>query len=104
MELGPGREKERGTGKQVGEMDRQGVVEQVVSSLSSREQRGREGATGTASSGPSSTVLGRYREEEEDVFLKNSLAPFSLIANWSSSSLVNLIEALKHFYKFNKNL
>ena len=80
-----------------------GVQGVVASFFCTREQRGREGAAGTASSGPSSTVLGRYRGEEEDVFLKNPLASFSLITKRSSNNLSDLREALKHFYKFWKN-
>ena len=37
-------------------------------------------------------------------FAKTPLTILKVIANWSSSRLVNLIEALTHFYKFHKNL
>ena len=42
-------------------------------------------------------------EDDDDVFLNNPLAKKKSITTWSSSSLVNLIEALNHFYKFYKN-
>ena len=69
LKLGRGREKRRETGEQGGEWEQLGVHGVVASSFCTREQRGREGAAGTASSGPSSTMLGRYRGERDEVFL-----------------------------------
>ena len=43
-------------------------------------------------------VLGRYRGEEEDVFLKKPLASFSLIAKRSSSNFSELNGAFRHFF------
>ena len=48
--------------------------------------------------GPVATV-----EEEDDAFAKTSPGTIFLFTKGSISSLVNLIEALNHFYKFCKN-
>ena len=63
----------------------------VASSFSTREQHGREGAAGTESSGPSSTMLGRYRGEGDEVFPENPLATLSQIAKRSRYSFGDLI-------------
>ena len=71
----------------------------VASSFSTREQHGREGAAGTESSGPSSTVLGRYRGEGDEVFLKTPWLPFLYLQTDPTANFGDLKEALKQFYK-----
>ena len=101
-ELGRGKESpdpEIGKGK--------GVREQVRSSGGLLIPRGGTAACGDSGvgrqggmgAGPVATV-----EEEDDAFAKTSPGTIFLFTKGSISSLVNLVEALNHFYKFNKNL
>ena len=64
-------------------------------------QRGAGDRHGEAAS--MATVGSLWRQEGADIFLKNPLALLKLIANWSSSPLVQLNDALNHFYKFGEN-
>ena len=65
-----------------------------------RQQAARHGASGGAMATDDPGSLQRRREGS---FLENPLAVLKVITNWSSNTLVNLIEVFKYFQKFREN-